>query len=305
MMRTTRTLLSKAHFWERVRHVGEGSVILELDSPRKHVATLRLVNPLRRNALDGKMMYELGQAVEELKNGYENGVALVLRGCNSESVSNAKSNFFCSGMDLSLVKQGHVATSEDAAEMSEYMQSVLWKLRTLPLVSVAAVQGGAVGGGSELMSCPDFRIMHVDSYVYFKQTTLGATPGWGGGKFLTDIVGRSKALRILLRGEPLTAQEAFEIGLVDKVVYPSEKCDRNTTADMDEAITMFLDEIVCGALDTHGHVEALRRAKTVVSVAANPNDYLGNIKDVFNIERSLFAGLWGSERNRNAIKNMK
>lgn len=118
---------------ETLRNLGGGRVHLELSGG---TATLRLDNPVAANAVTGSMMAELGDAIDELERW--DGACLHVTGTGST---------FCSGSDLSLVS----ALSGDGAEtMSRYMQHELTRLAHLPCVSVAVINGPAVGGGSEV-----------------------------------------------------------------------------------------------------------------------------------------------------------
>lgn len=100
------------------------------------------------------------------------------------------------------------------------MQTTLTRLRRLGLVSVALIEGYAVGGGAEVSTSTDFRVMTSTekSYIRFIHNKLSLCPGWGGGSRLTQIVGRKQALKIMLQAEKLSAAKAFEYGIVDDII---------------------------------------------------------------------------------------
>lgn len=100
------------------------------------------------------------------------------------------------------------------------MQTSLTRLRRLGLVSVALIEGYAIGGGAEISTSTDFRVMvsQEKSYIRFIHNSLSLCPGWGGASRLTQIIGRKSALRVMLGAEKLSAAKAFELGLVDDIV---------------------------------------------------------------------------------------
>ena len=100
------------------------------------------------------------------------------------------------------------------------MQTSLTRIRRLGLVSVALIEGYAIGGGAELSTCTDFRVMPKTekTYIRFIHNRLSLCPGWGGASRLVQIIGRKAALRVLLQAEKLDALSAYEIGIVDEII---------------------------------------------------------------------------------------
>ncbi|KAI8059045.1 ClpP/crotonase-like domain-containing protein [Gilbertella persicaria] len=96
------------------------------------------------------------------------------------------------------------------------MHESIDRLARLPLVTVAVVTGGAIGGGSELLVGFDFVCMSKQTgFVHFVQTRMGVSSPWGGMRRLLQIVGRKKALQWMAGGYRLEANACFEAGLVD------------------------------------------------------------------------------------------
>lgn len=180
-----------------------GAVRLSLDGP---VATLLLDNPGARNALTIGMMVDLADAVIQL--AAWDGATVVLSGAGGA---------FCAGGHLGDVRDA-LASPERGREMANAMTVVLDTLLDLPLVSVAAVDGAALGGGAELLTACDHRVASADARIGFVQARLGVACGWGGAARLVAHVGRRTALRALARAELWTAAEAEAVGLVDEVV---------------------------------------------------------------------------------------
>ena len=182
------------------------AVHLAFDGP---VATLILDHPQRRNALTPDMIAQLGDHVDALE--AFGGVGLILTGQGTRA--------FCAGADLEFVR-AHQDDGDAGEAMCRTMQALTSRIRRLPLVSISAVEGGAFGGGAELMTCTDFRVCSRTAPIQFVHARLGLVPGWGGAVRLTQIVGRRKALELLAFSPRLSARQARDIGLVDRIAPP-------------------------------------------------------------------------------------
>ena len=125
-------------FLKKLAKFGKGDITLEKDE-NLGVATVTIDNPKRKNALTGYMMVELKSIVCELES-WKNGKAVILRG---------QGDTFCSGGDLNVVMK-EIGNPEDGRMMCEYMQEMLTRFMELPLISVAALNGRALGGGAEV-----------------------------------------------------------------------------------------------------------------------------------------------------------
>ncbi len=99
---------------------------------------------------------------------------------------------------------------------------IYFKIENYPKVIVAAIQGGAYGGGLELACCCHLRIMSESATLGLPEVKLGLNPGWGGTQRLPRIIGLTKALELMLTGDFMPAKEAATLGLLNKVV-PKEK----------------------------------------------------------------------------------
>lgn len=181
----------------------KGRVHLDLSEP---VAELVLDNPTTRNALSLAMMSELARSVLRLSQW--DGCALIIR---------SEGPVFCSGGHLGELRRA-IGAGEPARQMCEAMTAVLDGLLSLPQISVCAVQGPALGGGAELLTATDARVISPTATIHFVQARLGIAPGWGGAHRLASIVGRRRALRILGTALPVEPSEAEIIGLADAVV---------------------------------------------------------------------------------------
>ncbi len=120
---------------------------------------------------------------------------------------------FCAGADISEF------AAIQAGNMPKYNgNDIYFKIENYPKVIIAALQGSAYGGGLELACVCHLRIMADDAKVGLPEVKLGILPGWGGTQRLPRLIGKTKALEMILTGDPITAQEALNYGLINKVV---------------------------------------------------------------------------------------
>jgi enoyl-CoA hydratase/carnithine racemase len=179
---------------------------------KRGVATLSINRPKSRNALALQTMAELDEALDATKRARAR--VLVIRGAGHQA--------FCAGGDLKELEQMRSAT--DAAAMASRMRATLDRLPQLTIPVIAGLNGDAFGGGAELAVACDVRIAASHARIGFAQVTLGLMPAWGASERLAALVGRGRALHLLLGGQAIAADEALRMGLVEEVV-PSEKFD--------------------------------------------------------------------------------
>lgn len=235
------------------------------------IATILLNNPERKNAFSGKMMVDLSDVVTDLEQ-WPSGRAVLVYGSN---------NTFCSGGDLTQLK--HFLDPVNGGNFSKYMQDTLTRLFRLPLVTLAVIEGRALGGGAELACACDFRAMSKSAMIGFVQAKLTVSPGWGGGSRLVELLGRTKALRLLASGAILKSDEANRIGLADVVVLDG-------TSAVEEAHAFLRTVTVeCPA--------AVQAAKRVVVNASTLN-----VETVLEVEREIFTSVWGSPAHLQALQ---
>ncbi|KAG2213276.1 hypothetical protein INT46_002497 [Mucor plumbeus] len=163
---------------ELLANKGQGNIKLDLNY-QPGIALLTIDNPKRHNALSGKMMVEFHNAVSELERNVTNDlVALLVMGGGQSS--------FCAGLDLSFARE-HVKSADVSLAMNELMHNTVERISQLPLITMAIVTGGAIGGGSELVTAFDFVCMSQTAFVYFVQTRMGVSSPWGGMRRLVAI----------------------------------------------------------------------------------------------------------------------
>lgn len=169
------------------------------------IAVVSLNNP-PVHSLKMPLLRELDIMLDEL---YQNSDVKVI-------IITGAGKTFASGADIDEISQ--LTTHQQAKDMSAFGQKVFLKLESGPKPVIAAINGFCLGGGLELaMSC-HIRIASDRSMMGLPEIALGIIPGFGGTQRLPRIVGMSKATEMILSGEPVRAEEALAIGLVNKVV---------------------------------------------------------------------------------------
>ena len=183
------------------------TLLLEL---RDGVAQLTVNRPDKLNALNGTVISELGQAAESL--GDDPAVkAIIITGSGSKA--------FVAGADISeLSSQGPF----DGKARARVGQAVFRNFEHMTKPVIAAVNGFALGGGCELAMACHLRIASENAKFGQPEVRLGLLPGYGGTVRLPRLVGKGRALELLLTGGMIDAAEAYRIGLVNRVV-PQEK----------------------------------------------------------------------------------
>lgn len=134
-------------------------------------------------------------------------------------VTSAVNGFFAAGADIK-----HMS-AVDATSFREYgnaLRGALERLAALPIISVAAIEGLALGGGLELAMACTLRVATAEARLGLPEVKLGLIPGGGGTQRLPRLVGRGRALDLMLTGRQVEADEAFWIGLVDRFAGPGD-----------------------------------------------------------------------------------
>src|SRR5579862_7978614 len=174
------------------------------------VAGIVIDRPQARNALALRTMAEIDGALTEIE--ASRARVLVIRGSGDKA--------FCAGGDLKELE--HMRSGDDAADMARRMRATLDRVTATRIPVIAALNGDAFGGGAELALACDFRIAAAHARIGFTQISLGLMPAWGASERLAALVGRGRALHMLLTGRVLSAAQALEVGLVEEVVASDE-----------------------------------------------------------------------------------
>ncbi|OBK73634.1 enoyl-CoA hydratase/isomerase family protein [Mycobacterium sp. 1164985.4] len=176
-------------------------VDLELDDG---LAVITIDRPQARNAIAPETMEQLDDALDRAAGA----TALVVKGAGDRA--------FVSGGDLKQLAT--LRTEADAAAMARRMRAVCDRIVAFPGVTIAVLNGHALGGGAEFATAADIRLAASDIKIGFNQVALEIMPAWGGAERLVELVGYSKALLLAGTGTILSADEAERIGLIDRVI---------------------------------------------------------------------------------------
>lgn len=175
-----------------------------------HRATVTVSRPDKLNALNGPTIAELGAAFDEL--AADDAVRGII-------ITGEGEKAFVAGADIAeLARMGPI----DGIGVSRQGQDAFRLLETMGKPVVAAVNGYALGGGMELALACHLRVAGENARFGLPEVKLGIIPGYGGTVRLPRIVGRGRALELILTGEMIPAQRAYDIGLVNRVVPAGE-----------------------------------------------------------------------------------
>lgn len=172
------------------------------------IAILTLNQPENLNAMTSKMAEEFQEIVHQLKSDREVRVLIIT----------GQGRSFCSGGDIkSTFAMYNDPPAQAQQTVIDFYKSFL-AIRSLDIPTIAVIKGYTIGAGLCLAMACDMRIASTDTKMSMSFIKLGLNPGMGGTYFLPRLVGTAKALEMCLSGEPINAQEAYQIGLLNHVV---------------------------------------------------------------------------------------
>ena len=173
------------------------------------VAVLTLSNP-PANTLTPEVLVELEAAFDALASD-EAAKVVILTGAG---------RFFIAGADIRVLAA--IPSSREGTDIALRGQAMFNKIEAFEKPVIAAINGACLGGGLELAMCCHIRLVAEGTRLGQPEINLGIMPGFGGTQRLARLVGCSKAIELILTGDPLSAQEAKELGLVSQVVPPED-----------------------------------------------------------------------------------
>ncbi|MEN2464454.1 enoyl-CoA hydratase [Ornithinibacillus sp. JPR2-1] len=218
--------------------------LVELEIVNSHVAVITLNRPQAANAMSKALLDELNQVIQKV-NHDPNIYCAVLTGSGVKA--------FCAGADL---KERRGMTDDQVIAAVRYIGKTVSEVEAMKVPVIAALNGIAFGGGLELALCCDIRIAADYVKLGLTETSLAIIPGAGGTQRLPRLIGIGRAKQLIYTAKPITAQEAFSIGLVEQVVSNEELHDA--------AIQMALDIAKNGPI-------ALRQAKIAINQGSQVN----------------------------------
>lgn len=166
------------------------------------------------NALNRETISEIEQAIGAIRDD------TAIRGL---LVTGAGEKAFVAGADI---KEFMSYSAEEGRALSEWGHGVMDQLYDFPKPIIAAINGFALGGGLEIALACHFRVASTNARLGLPEVSLGIIPGYGGTQRLPQLVGRGKALEMIMTGEMIDAEDALKWGLVNYVCEPAELIDK-------------------------------------------------------------------------------
>jgi enoyl-CoA hydratase/carnithine racemase len=234
------------------------------------VGIIRLDRP-PMNAINDELTRDLGDAAEEASTRDDVGAVVIWGG----------EKIFAAGADVKMMLP---MSSVEVRPMITNLQEVFNQVEEIPKVTIAAINGYALGGGCELAMCADFRFAGEDARIGQPEILLGIIPGAGGTQRLPRLIGPARAKDLIYSGRHLKAEEAKVIGLVDEVFPPDQ---------------VYLKAVEAARRYAHGPRAALRAAKIAVNWGAR-----GDFRAGIVLERELFADLFSTEDQKTGMQSL-
>lgn len=181
------------------------NILLDIDGV---VATLTINRPDKMNAVNNATVEEIDQALAQVEKNADLRV-LILTGAGEKS--------FVAGADINEVKNRDAIIGRTETRRR---QEVYTRLENLEIPSIAAINGFALGTGLELAMVCSIRIASTKALLGQPEVKLGIMPGAGGTQRLPKLIGMGRAMELILTGDPIKADAALAMGLVNKVVEP-------------------------------------------------------------------------------------
>jgi enoyl-CoA hydratase len=169
------------------------------------IGTLVINRPKALNAINIETLKDIQMGIQEVKDHSEMKVLIV---------TGAGEKAFIAGADITEMKG---MNSLEAVQFSRLGYQTLRMLQDLDKVVIAAVNGFALGGGAEIAIACDFIYASENARFGLPEVTLGVFPGFGGTQRLPRLIGKGRAKELILTGKMISAQEAFEVGIVNRV----------------------------------------------------------------------------------------
>ena len=193
------------------------------------------LNRAPANAYDWQMLRELSQAVQNVREDPKVRVALV---------RSALPKFFCTGADISTLQ------NSDSAQFANFLtlaHETVDMIGRTPKLFIAAIAGHCIGGGLEIALACDFRLAAQAKFrLGLAEVNLGLSPGMGGTQRLPRLIPKSRALHMMVTGEPVGPDEALQLGLIDRL-FPEET--------FQEEVQKFAQKLAAGPTMAQGYIK--------------------------------------------------
>jgi enoyl-CoA hydratase len=255
-------------------------VLFETDAAG--IALVTINRPDKLNALSGAVIAELRDTFERIQKDQAIGAAIV---------TGAGEKAFVAGADI---RELAAFSPVEMRLMAQRGQQTFRMLETSSKPSVAAINGFALGGGLELAMACTVRFASENARMGQPEVKLGLLPGYGGSQRLPRLVGRGRALELLLSGEPVTAAEAHRIGLVNAIVPQAELLNYSRAwlakvlANAPVAVALAMEAVDIG-LDA-GLEEGMRLEAASFGLCAGTEDCREGTRAFLEKRKPAFAG---------------
>lgn len=257
-----------------------------------------------KNAISAKMMCDFTDILDELYQWNE-GKGVLICGHNG---------FFCSGGDLISVRE--LANYEGGEKMATLMQYNMTRLQALPMITMALVEGKALGGGAEIASTVDLRAMASSAKIGYVHVRVGICSAWGGGSRLVQLVGPSRAIELMSSGRLVGAQEALMMGLANHVINEPENNNTehtttttntttgNGTSKQAENVIDETESFVLASAKQYLRQHVLGAKSTIMAIKALINAARTMpLEQALAAEAQILASTWGKPPHIEALNN--
>lgn len=236
-------------------------------------ALITFNRPEKRNALNEQMFNEIEEALLHAEKDLETKSIILTGG----------PNYFISGVEINfLLGDAEELTPARMYQLHYQSQGVYRSLARIRKPTIAAIAGYVFGGGLELALCCDFRIATENSKIGLPEIKLGIMPAAGGTQRLPKLIGMTKAKELVLTGDPIDAKEAYQFGLLNKVVPEKDIINEaKAFAKKFWSLPSFSVEIAKMIMDT---------------------GYNLSLKDSLELERLGFSLLYSTEDQKEGLK---
>ncbi len=247
---------------------------MEFDNLLHHIeegiATIKINRPKKLNALDIQTIQELDTAIRQyLDDSSTDGIIITGEGEKA----------FAAGADIAEFSE---YTPSQAKEMAENTRTVFQNIENATKPVVAAINGFALGGGCELAMACHMRVATSNARLGQPEVGLGLIPGYGGTQRMTQLIGKTKALEFLLTGDMITAAQAENLQLINKMVEPGE-----------------LEEYCYQLIQKIQRQSPMAVAKIIKAV----NSYYREAEDGFETETQEFANSFGTGEFKEGVSS--
>jgi len=255
---------------------------LLISEQKENVVYLTLNRPAVLNALNKSLLLEIKKELEAIKSNLEIK-AVVITGAGDKA--------FSAGADIEYLNQ---ASPLQVRELAQLAVSVTHLIENLNKISIALINGFALGGGLELAESCMLRVAVTSAKLGHPEVRIGAVAGWGGTTRLPRLIGKSRAAEMLLTGKMIDANEALLVGLVNRVTEPEnlrnegEKLLREILQNAPVAVNLTWDAVHRG-LDLPIN-ESAKLGADYFGLVATTEDFREGTKAFLQKQKAKFHG---------------